>query len=56
MDAACCQPGQVLYIGDDLRNDVHAATAAGLHAILFDPSANDTGPSCIRRLRDLIAR
>jgi putative hydrolase of the HAD superfamily len=54
--AAGCAPGEVLYVGDDLRNDVRGATAAGLRAVLFDPAAEPTGPGRIPRLRDLTGR
>ena len=51
---AGCSPAQVLYVGDDLRNDIHGATSAGLKAILFDPDDRaDVGPR-IRSLRDLL--
>jgi putative hydrolase of the HAD superfamily len=53
--AAGCAPAEILYVGDDPRNDVQGATAAGLRAILFDPQAESSGPDRIRRLRDLIA-
>jgi putative hydrolase of the HAD superfamily len=31
-------PGEVLYVGDDLGNDYGGARAAGLSAVLYDPS------------------
>ena len=37
--AAGCAPAEILYVGDDPRNDVQGATAAGLRAVLFDPRA-----------------
>jgi len=33
---ACCEPWEVLFVGDDLDNDYEGATAAGLHAVLLD--------------------
>jgi putative hydrolase of the HAD superfamily len=30
-------PEQILYVGDDRRNDCEGASAAGLQAVLFDP-------------------
>lgn len=55
VEAAGCERGRVLYVGDDERNDLHGATAAGLRAALLDPAAETPGPDRIRRLRDLIA-
>jgi putative hydrolase of the HAD superfamily len=45
---------EVLYVGDDFRNDIEGATAAGLRAILFDPQATTSDSRRIRRLRDLL--
>jgi putative hydrolase of the HAD superfamily len=55
VEAAGCERGQVLYVGDDERNDLRGATAAELRAVLLDPAAETPGPDRIRRLRDLIA-
>lgn len=52
--AAGCPADQILYVGDDLRNDVHGATAAGLRAVLFDPEGKAEDGPRIRRLRDLL--
>lgn len=52
--AAGCPAEQVLYVGDDVRNDIHGATAAGLRAVLFDPDGKAEGGPRIRRLRDLL--
>ena len=35
-------PAQVLYVGDDVHNDIDGAVAAGMSAVLFDPKG--TGP------------
>ena len=32
-----CEPGEVVFVGDDLANDVLGATAAGMTAVLLDP-------------------
>jgi putative hydrolase of the HAD superfamily len=37
--AAGCEPGEVLFVGDDLDNDYAGATNAGLRAVLLDPHA-----------------
>lgn len=47
---------EILHVGDDPRNDVDGATAAGLRAILFDPHATTSGPAQISQLRDLLGR
>jgi putative hydrolase of the HAD superfamily len=52
---AGCEPAQVLYVGDDPRNDLEGATAAGLRAVLLDPDADRSHPARIRSLRDLTA-
>jgi putative hydrolase of the HAD superfamily len=46
---------QVLYVGDDPRNDLEGAMAAGMRAVLLDPMAESPSPDRIRRLRDLTA-
>ena len=55
VEAAGCQSHQVLYVGDDKRNDLDGATAAGLRAVLLDPAAENSGADRIRGLRDLTA-
>lgn len=35
--SAGCEPGEVLFVGDDLDNDYLGATSAGLRAVLLDP-------------------
>jgi putative hydrolase of the HAD superfamily len=52
--SAGCEPGRVLYVGDDPANDLEGATAAGLKAVLLDPDSKTPSPGRIRRLRDLI--
>jgi len=44
----------ILFVGDDLRNDIHGATAAGMKAILFDPEGRADGGPRIRNLSDLL--
>ena len=55
VEAAGCERDRVLYVGDDERNDLRGATAAGLRAVHLDPAVKDPGPDRVRRLRDLIA-
>ena len=52
---ASCDPGAVLYVGDDRRNDYDGATAAGMRAVLFDPVGQMNDLSSIRNLRDILA-
>jgi putative hydrolase of the HAD superfamily len=52
--AAGCQPGRMLYVGDDLRNDIEGAAAAGIRAVLYDPDGLSTDGRRIRRLRDIL--
>lgn len=45
----------VLYVGDDLDNDYHAARAAGMQAVLFDPRGRvPTADDRIARLDELL--
>lgn len=53
--AAGSDPDQILYVGDDVRNDFEGAVAAGLRAVLLDPATELARPGRIRRLRDLVA-
>ena len=53
---AGCEPGRILYVGDDFRNDFAGATAAGIRAVLYDPDARTTGSPGIGRLRDILPR
>jgi putative hydrolase of the HAD superfamily len=43
-------PAQVALVGDDVVNDFEGARAAGLHALLIDPS----GKGQLRRLGQLL--
>lgn len=49
---------QVLYVGDDLINDVQGAQSAGLHAVWFNPvgSKDPSADFCISRLSELEER
>jgi len=49
--AAGCEPGEVLFVGDDLENDHGGATAAGLNAVLLD--ARNRHPAVARRIARL---
>jgi putative hydrolase of the HAD superfamily len=52
---AGCAAGEVLYVGDDRRNDYDGATAAGFRAVLFDPESRMKDAHVIRNLRDILA-
>jgi putative hydrolase of the HAD superfamily len=45
------QPSELLYVGDDLPNDVDGARSAGCDAILFDP--RNTAPRVAQRVQSL---
>lgn len=49
--AAVCEPGEVLFVGDDTENDYDGATAAGLNAVLYDPRGKY--PAVSRRVAGL---
>jgi len=42
IETAGCRAGELLMVGDDLRNDVEGARAAGLQAIHLDRDAGET--------------
>jgi putative hydrolase of the HAD superfamily len=47
-------PEQILFVGDDRRNDYEGALAAGLRAVLFDPKGRAPDVPCrIERLEEL---
>jgi putative hydrolase of the HAD superfamily len=50
------EPGRIIYVGDDLRNDIEGATAADLRAVLFDPADRSAHTPRIRHLRDILLR
>ena len=57
-DAAKCRLGvesrEILFIGDDLINDYHGATAAGFHAALLDLKHREYDVRRIGRLNELL--
>jgi putative hydrolase of the HAD superfamily len=50
-------PSRVLFVGDDLDNDYRGAVAAGLTALLFDPTSRSSLPvgDRLASLSDLLA-
>jgi len=38
---ADCEPERILFVGDDFDNDYSGATAAGLEAVMLDPTRNE---------------
>jgi putative hydrolase of the HAD superfamily len=51
-----CEPGQILFVGDDAENDYAGAVEAGLRAVLLDPNQRHPEvPNRIHRLSDLLA-
>jgi len=55
IQSADTSPDRILYVGDDLRNDIQGARSVGLRACLYDPEARSETGSRIRCLRDLLA-
>lgn len=51
---AGCAPGEVLLVGDDLRNDYHGARAAGLRAVLYGAAGRSEADERIERLAELL--
>lgn len=53
--SAGCEPGEVLFVGDDVENDYEGATAAGMPAVLLDPRTRHPAvPRRIATLADLL--
>lgn len=50
-EATRCEPGEVVFVGDDLENDYLGATVFGMTAVLLDP--RDRHPDVPRRIRSL---
>jgi putative hydrolase of the HAD superfamily len=48
---AGCEPGEILFVGDDVENDYEGATAAGFRAVLLDPAGR--WPEVARRVKRL---
>lgn len=57
VEIAGCPAEQILMVGDDLENDVRAAQASGLQAVLInrDPSQNAVGLTDLSQLTSLLA-
>jgi len=49
-------PSRILVVGDDRINDFEGARAAGMHALLVDPTDANSKANRIRRLADLLIR
>ena len=52
--AAGVPAGNILFVGDDTRNDIDGAAAAGMRTVRIDPTGPDGVPGGIRRLRELL--
>jgi putative hydrolase of the HAD superfamily len=53
--AAGCEPGEVLFVGDDVENDFEGAAAAGLSAVHVDwAGAHPASDRRVRRFEDLV--
>jgi putative hydrolase of the HAD superfamily len=51
---AGCAAAEILYVGDDVRNDYKGARAAGLRSILFDPADKSQEAERILSFRELL--
>jgi putative hydrolase of the HAD superfamily len=51
---AGCEPGQILFVGDDPGNDYIGATEAGLNAVLLDPDGRSALQNRITHLAELV--
>jgi putative hydrolase of the HAD superfamily len=51
-----CNPREILFVGDDLENDIKGAFAAGLNAVRYDRTSLEPTPGCVRLLGDLVTR
>jgi putative hydrolase of the HAD superfamily len=54
IEVADCEPGEVLFVGDDIDNDYRGAIAAGLEARLLDTNNRFKDTKRIQRLKELI--
>jgi len=50
------EPSHILVVGDDRMNDYEGAQAAGMHAILVDPTKTNSAAIRIHRLAELLVR
>ena len=50
---AGCAPAEILYVGDDRRNDYDGARNAGMEAVLLDPKGAEPGIRSIGSLIEL---
>jgi len=50
---ASVEPGEILYVGDDRRNDYDGALEAGMEAVLLAPDGAEPGIRSIRSLTEL---
>jgi len=51
---AGCPAENILFVGDDLRNDYQGARAAGMNALLIDPEGKSDVPDRIAKLSDIL--
>ena len=50
---AACEPGDVLFVGDNLEHDVEGPRAAGMRAVLLDRGGADGRADIIGSLLEL---
>jgi putative hydrolase of the HAD superfamily len=51
---ADCTPSEVLFVGDDVRNDFEGARRAGMQAVLFDPAGKAELAERIAELSEIL--
>jgi putative hydrolase of the HAD superfamily len=51
---AKCEAKEILFIGDDYRNDYQGALDSGMQSLLFDPKESSKLENRIQRLSDLL--
>jgi putative hydrolase of the HAD superfamily len=49
-----CAPEEILFVGDDPRNDLEGARAAGMQALLLDPEGKNEAAGRIATLAELV--
>lgn len=51
-----CRPQEILFVGDDVRNDIEAARFAGMRAVHINRTARQVRPGSIASLSEIVER
>ena len=51
---AGCDPGEILFVGDDVENDYEGARNAGLKSVLLDPRGDKAGKARVADLNQIL--